>query len=156
MWKRGEGEGIIKKSLCTVPIRGTEDTGGTWPRPATEYYTMFKGCTRALLGGLSGTTGCTESFPKINPGWSIPNTWVNLFKSCVWRCRTCIHACSKHVTQVGDWVILFKYALIKISPFVTYNIHLSHLLFSMLKKTHYKLQWLCIYFCDWCGHEQLE
>jgi hypothetical protein len=58
---------------------------------------MFK--DRLSLGHNKrlGSLGAQPIFPKPGLAGAYPGTWLTLLESCVWRCGTGVHSCSKHV-----------------------------------------------------------
>jgi hypothetical protein len=55
------------------------------------------------LGGWAPWLAAQPILPKLKPNGASPDTWLSLLESQVWRCYTHVHACPKHVAQVGGF-----------------------------------------------------
>jgi hypothetical protein len=60
-----------------------------------------------------------QPVPKAKRGWSVPRLKAQFVDSQVWRCGTRVHACSKHVAQVGALLIYICVNLSNYYHFIT-------------------------------------
>ncbi len=147
----------------SVLFLSTEQTDEmeTWLHPTNSIVPCLKiSHTQALLGGFIETLRSSADFPKPSLERTYPDTWLSLLESCVWRCGTCVHVCSKRVAQVGALFIIYTYiyfyALLKLLPLCLVTCTCLILFLFRLKINPITGCNDCaFYFCAWCGCEHL-
>jgi hypothetical protein len=89
---------------CDIHAQRTEgySRNMTLPHKHSTVICLKVGHAWAILRGLGERLGRTACSSQTKSCGIIP-----LLESYVWRCGTCVHVCSKHVPQVGDWFIFY-------------------------------------------------
>jgi hypothetical protein len=98
------------------------DSVETWLYPATPIVPYLKvGCALGILEGLGEPLGSSANFPKPNLVGACMDSWHSLLESWIWRCGTCVHACSKCEAKVD--VLLIFYIHISVAQIITIVSH---------------------------------
>ncbi len=85
------------------------DTVGMWFHEQHRTVPCLKiGCTWAILGVLVGPLGAQPILPESNLAGAYLDTLLSLLELHFPTCRTCVHACSKCVTQAGGFHYIYR------------------------------------------------